>query len=171
MRFKVKSWSEATGEQDSAGSREIKVRRNWLPLVLMWLFAGGLVAVTFYTITWPAIKVTQLGQPLFGGWTWPTIIVANVVAVFIAVGLGSIPLNELRTVFTDEGIKVPGLWRTRFMRWEDIVYVDGVSVRSLVLKFTSSDQSVAINKTYYLDQNELMSVVQSHLPESIYWRD
>jgi hypothetical protein len=151
--------------------QEIKIRRNWLPLVLWWLFAAGILALTLYTITWPAIKEAQLGQPLSGGWTWSAVNTTTILVTAGAVVFGSMPLNQLRTSFTDEGIKVPGLWGSKFMRWEDIVYVDGVSARSFNLRFTSSDQSIVINKSFYLNPNELMALVHSRLPESIHWRD
>ena len=150
---------------------EITVKRNWWLLALWWPFAIGLAVVTVYGVTWPSLKAAQLGQPLPAGWSWPAIFIVDIAVIILAVALASYPLHQLRIAFTEEGIKAPGFLGSKFMRWNDIAYVDGASTRSLNLRLTSSDQSIVINKLYYQYPDEFMSLVQARVPETCSWRN
>lgn len=151
--------------------QEIHLKRTWWVFALFAVASLGFAFAGIYAITWPAVEATQLGQPLARSWSWPAVLVADVAMIIMAIALSNIPLSQLRTAFSDKGIKMPGLLRSKFIAWDDISRLEGTSSRSTLLKITGSDQSIIINKFYYQRPDELTSLLQAHAPASCRLRD
>jgi hypothetical protein len=151
--------------------QEIYLKRNWwLVFLFAPILAGGAV-FCLYATTWPAIKATQMGKPMLGGWSWPTVLIADVVILFLFGGVFFGLLFQLRIAFTTEGVRAPGIFKSKLMLWADVAYVDGISVRSHLLRLTDSKQSIIINKHYYQEPDKLMAFIAQRLPQSCLWRD
>lgn len=150
---------------------ELYLKRNWwivyLIAPLLAAFAGG----SLYAINWPAVQAARAGLPFQGGWSWPTILIADVGIILLHSSLFFHLLSQLRIVFTAEGVRVPGIFKNKFMRWDEVAYLDGVSNRSNLLRLTDSKQSIVINKFYYQEPEKLMALIAEGLPQSCYWRD
>lgn len=151
--------------------QEIYLKRNWWIAFLFGTVLAGMAGFCLYVITWPALKAARLGQPLPPTWSWPAIVIVDVGIILLHGSLFFHLLFQLQMVFTKEGVRMPGIFKSKFMRWADVAYVDGVSIRSSLLKLTDSKQSIIINKLYYQEPEKLMALVTERLPESCYWRD
>lgn len=151
--------------------QEIYLKKNWWLVYLFGPILAVMAGFCIYVTTWPAIKATRMGQPLPATWSWPTILIADVAILLLFGSLLFHLLSQLRIAFTNAGIKMPGIFKTKFMRWHEVAYVDGVSVGSSLLKLTDSKQSIIINKFYYQEPDKLMSLITERLPESCCWRD
>lgn len=151
--------------------KAIYLKRNWWIAILGGPVLVGSVAFCIYETTWPAMKAAQRGEPLPATWSWPAIIIVDVALTLMFGALIFIMLFQFRIVFTAEGVRMPGIFRNKYMRWNDVRYVDGMSNRSIILKLTDEKQSITINKLYYQQPEKLMSLIVERVPQSCYWRD
>ncbi len=153
-------------------SEQFRLARKWWILYIAATVLIGVALLELWIITWPAIKAEQLGQPLPAHWTWVSIIAVDIGILCMTGILCGGLLFDLLTVFTEEGIKKPGLFGLTFIRWAEVTEVVGYIPKGMiVLEIRSPDKKIRINVLYYRDQNQLVSLIREYVPSSAKWSE
>jgi hypothetical protein len=129
-------------------------------------FAFCIISALFgvWSVTWPAIEATQSGQPLPGSWTWPLIILADVVMIGIFGTLFLILLAQASVILSDEGISQWRLFRRVFVRWSD---VQALEITSGNMRFVTSNNRIELATYQFKDPDVLIDFIRTHLPDTL----
>ena len=95
------------------------------------------------------------------------IIIVDLVAMLLYATLFGVSLVQLLTTFTDEGARRPSIFGATFIRWSETTEVTGYSPDMIVLELRSAKKRIRINKLYFKDKNELISLVRKHVPSLV----
>ena len=153
-------------------TEQYHLAKNWWILYVIAVVLTAMAAFGVWTISWPAIKAAQAGQPLPGDWTWARIITADTVIVFLHATLFGVGLVQLLTTYTKEGVRRLSLFGGTHIRWKEVTDVIGSipTEGMIVLEIRSATKKIRINVLYYKDKSQLIALLREHVPPSTKWR-
>ncbi len=143
--------------------QQIFLRRYWWPGIVVTGFFGLIGLLMLWDVTSMAILAWQAGEPLPEDWTWPRVIIFDLVFGGLVFYICWLPWADLLTVFTDEGIKKPRLFRSPlFLRWGD---VRRVADAGWVIKLEAADQCIRINSVVFKEPEKLIAEIEARVPK------
>jgi uncharacterized membrane protein YqaE (UPF0057 family) len=138
-------------------------KRWWIALLLMSLFIGGAIWIC-WVITTPAVEALRLNKPLPEGWPWLNIVLFDMIFVSGAAYLCWKVLADFRISYTSEGIMKPGLFKNRFVRWNDILSVHvahRIMGRAIYVELKTQGETLIINTLHYKRPEALISLIRN----------
>jgi hypothetical protein len=145
----------------------IRLERKRWPLVAVVAVCAGLELLIFFGVTSHALAAWLEGRALEGEWGWAAVAGWHLFIPLVGLWVAWLPLVDLRTAYTDEGIVRPRLAGPPVeLRWAEVesVYVAALpDRRSHLLRINAPGRSIEINTLYYRRPEELLRLVEDRM--------
>jgi len=126
-------------------------RANWPYLLTIALL--GTLGVAFIVWGFSAQVAWSHGQPISGGWTWPTIAAFTVGLAIALLGLYWKIYRDAYTSIGSDGVSQPGLRGIRTIAWSEITRVK--SLGSLGFHIHSGRKKIIVTAYAYKNASEV----------------
>jgi hypothetical protein len=124
---------------------QLPIKRNWAYAISACVILAAMALCIIGVVTRIGVQSVLEQRPMTGGWTWSTIILADLLTFAAFACFCNEPLGQLRTRFTDEGIIRPGWFGAHAIRWQDVQEVNDSFVTDV--KVVSARHTIRINLT------------------------
>lgn len=145
---------------------QIQIERSWWQVVLVvFIFFMVLTLPLIWLITHQALEASSAGKPLPGGWTWPSVIIFDILVLLVSLSLVWIPIKDILTLFTEKGIKQPSWFglRHHYLKWSEVKYLDGT--RSTI-RIISPNQTIQLNILLFKRPKEVLDEIRKRIPNN-----
>ncbi|HEX7175357.1 MAG TPA: hypothetical protein VF240_08875 [Pyrinomonadaceae bacterium] len=140
-------------------------RKKW-PLALCCAACLALELALYFGVTRPALSAMRAGLGLEGEWSWVSIAGWHAAVALGCAALAWQPLAELRTKFTNEGVRRPRLFAPAlFVGWDEAesVFVAPSLESPQHVKIKAPRGSVVINALFYKNPQRLLSLIEERM--------
>jgi hypothetical protein len=132
-------------------------RANWPYLLSIALL--GTLGITFIIWSFSAQVAWSHGQPISGGWTWPTIVAFTVALVVALLALYWKIYRDAYTSIGSHGVSQPGLRGLRTFAWSEITRVK--SLGGLGFHIHSGRKQIIITAYAYKNAPEVIETLRN----------
>jgi hypothetical protein len=77
--------------------------------------------------------------------------------------LSSLPVIQLMTKYTENGIEQPSLFGSKFLPWHDVQEIRNITTGAMIL--IGTDTKISINLNLFQDPHAFLSAIRSRIPE------
>jgi len=145
---------------------ELPIKRDWRYGISACVLFTAMALCIIGAVTSLGVRSVLEQHPMAGDWTWPTIILADLLTFTMTAYLCSEPLVQLRTRFTDEGIIRQRWFQPHSMRWQDVQEVDDSFVNNV--KVVSETHTISINLYLFKEPSEVLQIIKTRVrPEAV----
>jgi membrane protein implicated in regulation of membrane protease activity len=136
-----------------------ELNRRYIAFILAVASLGlGFIA---WSITSPALAAASRGEPLPGGWSWPTVMFVDALVVLVFAWLLWRIYKDARTHLGALGISQPSLRGRRHIAWADVKRVEvfrGVGYHVYGPRFR-----IVVAAYAYRDPQSVIATIHDHL--------
>lgn len=155
-----------TGEYLSAP--QIKLDRNWWQIILVaFVLFAALTLPLIWLTTNQAVQAVNAGVPLPGGWTWTTVIGFDIMIFWVSLYLIWIPVKDMLTLFTEQGIRQPRWFGLRhvYLKWSEVEQIDE---KHSTIRIIGSHKTIQLNVLLFKHPDKVMNEIRKRVPNSAF---
>jgi hypothetical protein len=150
--------------QDENSDIPTPFKQRWIYGLGSVIFVFILTLVSIWFLSAPVIRASLNNPPLSSQLTWGKVLLIDVIILVIFGFLGSGPLIQLLTKFSDEGIEQLSFPKNRFIYWRDVKEIRNFTTANI--EIIGLNTKIFINPNLFRNARQLRDEIRVRIPES-----